>query len=84
VGMRLKSRLLKKLSRDADIPLTREHDYTQLYFVKGSPVLQGAHFPLALKTFKMEENINAPEPWKDVLSAYGLDSRNLSYPKKAH
>jgi len=70
-----------KLLNDTNIPLTREHTYEQLYFEKGLPVLQGTYFPLTPNAFKMKKNLSAPPPWKDVLSAYGLDSRNLSYPK---
>ena len=75
--MRFKSGLLNQKG----IPLTREYDYERLYFSKGLPVLQGVYLPLTAGVFEMKKNLSAPDPWKDALSAYGLDSRNLSYPK---
>ena|SRR5271156_3337080 len=76
----------KKASKEApkSIPiiLTREQDYTHLFFKKGEEVLEGTNFPLNLKAFKLEKNIKAKPPWRDILSAYGLDTRNFSYPKE--
>ena len=72
----------KKMTKQTGIVLMREQNYEHVFFEKGEVVLEGLNFPLGSNTFKLKKNISALPPWRDVLSAYGLDTRNLSYPKR--
>jgi len=78
----LASKPAQRVVKQTEIVFARQQNYENLFFDKGIAVLDGTRFPLNLSIFKLEKNISAPKPWKDILSAYGLDTRNFSYPKE--